>query len=362
MLKPASSLCNLRCKYCFYADVANLREVKSFGLMTAEISEQILDHVFAGLAAGDRVNFVFQGGEPTMAGLGYFRHFVEQAEMRNLKRNVKISYALQTNGMALDEEWCGFLKQHRFLVGLSLDGMASSHDACRVDEKGKGTYKRVVASKRLLEHNGVPYNILMTLTSSLARHPQQVWRFLKDQKIQYVQFTPCLAPMGVEPARDSYALTPRRFADFYKSIFRLWLEDWKSGNYISVKLIDDLVHLLADGSVSACGLTGYCSPQMVVEADGGVYPCDFYMLDSYKAGNLSLQSMQEIYEAAAMEEFRRQPRRTALCMECRFQKLCGGGCKRMQAHICYGDGDTYCGYYDFLNETIEELGRVARTI
>ena len=225
MLKPASSLCNLRCRYCFYAQVSDSRAIRSFGVMEGETASRILENIFSRLDPGDAVNLAFQGGEPTLAGLDFFHFFVSEAE--RLRGKTHVSYALQTNGTLLDDDWCAFFREHRFLIGLSLDAMQALHDQNRVDAAGKGTYARVMAAKALLEKHGVDYNILTVLTNALARHPQQVWRWLDKEDIRYVQFIPCLG--GLDGGETRFSLTPERFASFYTQLFRLWSADFEKG-------------------------------------------------------------------------------------------------------------------------------------
>lgn len=357
MLKPASSLCNLRCRYCFYADVSESRSVCSFGIMQRETASKILENIFCCLESGDAVTISFQGGEPTLAGLEFFRFFVGEAE--RLQGKVRVSYALQTNGTLLDEKWCAFFKEHRFLIGLSLDGVQAVHDQNRVDTAGKGTWSRVLAAKALLEKYGVEYNILTVLTNSLARHPQQVWNFLCKEDIRYIQFIPCLGELKGGATR--FSLTPERFATFYTQLYNNWSEDCLRGKYRSVKLFDDLITLLAYGRCGSCGLTGQCFPQIVVEADGSVYPCDFFALDEYRAGSLAETSLEEIYENPIMAAFRsRSSEKMELCESCPYRPLCGGGCPRMRREVCGAPGAKSCGYRQFLDSCYPQMTKLAR--
>lgn len=219
MIKPASSLCNMRCKYCFYADVSNSREIKSCGIMADETRDMILNRVEENLDNGDRIQFIFQGGEPTLAGLPFLRYFI--CSVQKWEKDIGVSYALQTNGFLIDEEWCKFLKENNFLVGVSLDILPDCHDEVRKDAEGNGTYKRILESIHLLDKYGVEYNILCTLTNAVARYPQKVWSRLVQLGIKYVQFTPCLGEL-TEEEPSPYALTPKRFASFYVQMFRLW--------------------------------------------------------------------------------------------------------------------------------------------
>lgn len=360
MLKPASSLCNMRCRYCFYSDVSSLREQASFGIMPPETRKSILEHTFSQLDAGDSVTIAFQGGEPTLAGLDWFEQMTEEISCLAVP-GLRVSYALQTNGLSLDKQWAAFLKKNRFLVGLSLDGPREFHDICRPDVFGKGTFSRIAAAKKLLERCEVPYNILMVLTNSLARHPQQIWNFLKKENIGYVQFIPCLGPLDAEMSK--YALTPRRYADFYTQLFEYWFPEALNGHFRSIKLFDDLLNLLARGDETACGITGKCYGQLIVEADGSVYPCDFYALDTWCLGNLKASTIRQVYEAPQMSAFCSRPRELpALCGSCPYFHICGGGCPRMRSEVFCSPKDGFCGHRAFLEAAFARLEHLARLL
>ena len=358
MIKPASSLCNLRCKYCFYTEVANLREVQSFGIMQERTADALLGNVEASLRPGDQVVFAFQGGEPTLAGLDYFRHFVSAASRWD--PDVQIAYALQTNATLLDDEWCLFLKKHHFLVGVSFDILQDCHDAARVDRGGAVTCKRVEAAISLLERYRVEYNVLCTLTNQVARHPQQVWRRILQMDLRFVQLTPCLDALE-GPGESVYALTPKRFASFYSQLFQYWYADYQGGKYRSIKLFDDVINYLAFGVPGTCGMGGHCQPQLVVEADGNAYPCDFYCLDEYRLGSMLNQPLQDLLSSPAMRAFhQREHLQPELCKKCELIRFCGGGCKRMQREVCCALTDKFCGYGDFLRQNMSALQAIAR--
>lgn len=357
MIKPASSLCNMRCRYCFYQDEASRREVSSFGIMEEETRRVMLDHIFRDLKSGDRVSLCFQGGEPTLAGLDFYRSFVKEAEER--KGDVLVSYSIQTNGLCLDDAWCSFLKEHHFLVGLSLDGYAEIHNRARIDAEGKGTFQKIMAAKNRLESMKVEYNVLMVLTRDMASHPARVFSFIQKQDLRYVQFIPCLGEL--DGTHSPYALDPASFAAFYNTLFPLWKQELMKGNYYSIKLFDDLINLLTDGSENACGIRGECSPQLVVEADGSVYPCDFYVLDEWKAGSFMDSSALEVLASPVMKEFqKRNHRRMPLCEKCSLIRICGGGCKRMQNEVCQDEKAEKCGYQEFLRSCGNDLVYLAR--
>lgn len=360
MIKPASSLCNMRCKYCFYADVSNSREIKSCGIMSDETRDIILNRVEENLDNGDRIQFIFQGGEPTLAGLPFLRYFI--CSVQKWEKDIGVSYALQTNGFLIDEEWCKFLKENNFLVGVSLDILPDCHDEVRKDAEGNGTYKRILESIHLLDKYGVEYNILCTLTNAVARYPQKVWSRLVQLGIKYVQFTPCLGEL-TEEEPSPYALTPKRFASFYVQMFRLWYDAYRKGNLISIKLFDDILNLMVLGRPTSCGMNGTCQPQLVVEADGSVYPCDFYCLDEYRLGNLKVNSIADLLNNECVQSFVNRPHKQPdICNTCPYLAFCGGNCKRMQKEICCANADNYCGYRAFLDNCGAEFNKIATEI
>ena len=358
MLKPASSACNLRCKYCFYADLAGKRDTFSFGRMDMQTVDRILPNVFGGLEPGDRVTIAFQGGEPTLVGLDWYRQFVEKTE--KARNGHPVEYALQTNGTLLDDAWCEFLREHGFLVGLSIDGTPKTHNACRVDIDGAGTYNRVLQTLHLLKKHQVEFNVLCTLTAQVARHPQQIWNWIRENDLRFVQFTPCMDELGKLGA-SPYALTPERFASFYTQLFPMWLREFQQDNYYSIKLFDDIVNLLAYGVPTACGIDGQCRPQVIVESDGSVYPCDFYCLDEYRTGNLQETPLEELQKAPQVRAFLTRPReRTELCNSCPYLRICGGGCcHRMQNQVCWVPGGKSCGYRSFLDSSLNTFLQIA---
>lgn len=353
LIKPASSLCNIRCKYCFYENVSSLRETPSHGKMKEETVQKMIENIFADLNDGDRLTLAFQGGEPTIAGLDYFQHVITLVTAQ--KKQVEVQYAIQTNGILINKEWCTFLKEHRFLVGLSIDGHPFYHDKNRVDPAGKGTFHRVIETKKMFDDYGIEYNVLCVLTDALAKEATQVFQFLKDENIRYVQFIPCLDDLGAS-TRNSYSLTPQNFASFYKVILNDWLQELAKGNFISIKLFDDIINLLVNQQVTACGMLGNCSVQYVIEADGSVYPCDFYVLDEYRLGYIQDQTLRELFGQSNAKKFLCS--RTSLpdhCSDCPFLKMCRGGCKRMNDAMYVDEAANYCGYQSLLKEFIPKI-------
>lgn len=327
MIKPASSLCNLRCRYCFYECISNHREEKSMGVMSEETAELLLENVFRLVEPGGMVSFLFQGGEPTVAGLPFFVRFAEMVE-RLCPPGVGYAYAIQTNGTLLDEAWADFLRERRFLVGLSMDGYGDLHDLYRVDERGAGSWKRAVRALRLLQKKGVEVNALCVVTAQCARHPERAYGELKKLGFAYMQFIPCLDPLEQERGGMPFSLTPELYGAFLCRLFDLWYRDWAQGRYDSIRLFDDYLHLLLGENPGTCATCGQCGSYFVVEGDGSVYPCDFFVLDRWRLGRLGASSLAELAESERLQEFFRWGReKPPECAACRWRSLCNGGCK-----------------------------------
>ncbi len=355
MLKPASSLCNMRCRYCFYAEEAAERAIPSYGLMKEETVEALIGRVSAALEEGDAVQYIFQGGEPTLSGLAFFRRFTDLATQR---KDIRVSFSLQTNGLLLDDAFCDLLLEHRFLVGLSLDLLPDVHDSARKDAEGRPTYARVLDAMALLRRRGVPFNVLATLTAKLARRPRRVYEQLSRLDIDFVQFTPCL--YGECGSADG--LTPALFASFYNELFSLWYADYQRGKKRSIKLFDDIVNLLFLGRPTACGMDGVCRPQLVIEANGNAYPCDFYCTDEHCLGNIHRDSIADLTSSPVFTAFAsRREARPKPCASCRYLHFCGGGCPRIQREVYIAENGA-CGYQSFLDTHGRTLHALAESV
>lgn len=337
MVKPASSLCNLRCKYCFYNDVAAKRQAYGFGIMDGKTAE-ILVRKALDYADGQDVYFTFQGGEPTLAGLDYFKYFIAAVKEFNIK-NSAVYFALQTNGTLIDEEWCDFLKENNFLVGLSLDGNKDGN-RYRVDGEGNEAFYKAVRAADLMTEKGVEFNVLSVVTDYLAKNIDKQYDFLVSKGYKYLQFIPCLRPFGDKTDNPMY-LTVESYAHFLITAFNRYVRDYIKGNYISVRGFDNWVNMASGKRPEQCGYAGHCARQFVVEANGNVYPCDFYCLDEYRLGNINFMTFESMAKSARAEAFLRQslyvPEK---CEHCQYFGLCrAGGCRRQR------ESEDYCEAY-----------------
>ena len=327
LIKPASGNCNMRCRYCFYADELDNREIRSYGKMSVDTMHTIVDKA---MEYGDyECTIAFQGGEPTLAGLDFYRDLVAYVTAHENPKKLKIHYALQTNGYLINEEWAAFLGENHFLVGVSLDGLKEIHDRYRLDAAGKGTYQRVISAIRLLEKHQVEYNILTVVTAATARNGQKIYNYFKKNHFGYQQYIECLDPIGEEPGQHEYSLTPEKYGEFLKSMFDAWYLDMRSGTYVYNRYFENLMMIMAGQQPESCNMRGVCGKQWVFEADGSVYPCDFYALDQWRLGNIQENSFEEMDEKRDELGFIQwSMRQQEDCQKCRWFGLCRNGCRR----------------------------------
>ena len=353
LIKPASSLCNLACRYCFYADVSTHRECASMGIMEEKTMKTLIDKALD--LSVDQVNFCFQGGEPMMTGITFYKNFVQYVNEKNTSK--KITYAIQTNGTLINDEWVQLFKENHFLVGVSLDGFMENHNRFRKDRTNKGTYHHILQAIRKLEKAQVDYNILTVLTHHLSKKPKELFEFYLKQNFKYIQLIPCLPTLEGNPVLDRYQLTPSDFSSFYKVFFDCWFEEYKKGNYISVTLFDNIIPMYLNIPPQQCGMLGYCQMQFIVEGNGNVYPCDFYVLDQYLCGNIITNPIQDIMKSAIAHSFIKEKHpKSPLCDTCPFVGMCHGNCKRLS--VCYYD-EKRCGYKEFLEYSQDRMYWIA---
>ncbi len=337
MIKPASSLCNLRCKYCFYCDVAAHRDVFSLGVMTEETAEKLIADALV-FADGCSVAFAFQGGEPLIAGMDYFRFFTETVRKYNVKSS-EIYYSIQTNGTLVNDEWASFFEKNKFLVGLSLDGDFEGNKF-RVDADGQNAYYKIITAAEKLKKHKVEFNILTVLTGYCAENAERIYKHFRKNGLKYLQFIPCLRPMGDNTQSELY-MTKEQYADFLIRIFNLYVKDFVRGNYVSIRQFDNWVRMYLGEKPEQCGLMGHCTHQFVAEGNGNIYPCDFYCTDEWLLGNINDSTLEEMGKGKTACDFIRNslpvPEK---CKKCRFMPLCrAGGCKRNR------ESEDYCESY-----------------
>lgn len=326
LIKPASGSCNMRCRYCFYADVAAARDVGNRGAMSLDTLETIVRRALA--EATHFCSFGFQGGEPTLAGLDFFRALIAFERQHNVN-DIKIAHAIQTNGTLIDAEWAAFFAEHDFLTGVSIDAGREIHDELRPGADGRGTHKRAMKAAELLRAAGARFNILSVVTGRLAAQPERAYRFYKEHDFRYIQFIPCLDEMKPGARQAAHSLNARSYSRFLCRIFDLWHEDYRRGEYYSIRAFDNYIRILAGQPPENCAMAGVCVPYPLIEADGSVYPCDFYAVDRHYLGNVGEHSFAEMLSGDAARYFAGPSLQIdERCRACPYFPLCRGGCRR----------------------------------
>lgn len=322
MIKPVSGACNMRCRYCFYADEMSNRAHGVYPPMNLETLESTVKRALH--YAEGQANFIFQGGEPTLRGLDFFKRLIELEEKYNT-RSVEINNMLQTNGYELSDEMIAFFAQTHFLLGVSLDGCRSAHDLMRPDAQGVGTYGRVEETIKRLERAGVQYNILCVVNEEVAARAEETFESLS--KYGYLQFIPCLDSLSVDGR--SQALSPAAWGDFLVRAFDFYEKRIRSGRFISIRNFDDYLRMIQGGAPANCAMVGHCSLNFLIESNGDVYPCDFYALDEWKMGNINESNFLRLEKSDTARRFVAESLPVpAPCRQCRYGALCRNGCRR----------------------------------
>lgn len=360
LIKPASGSCNLNCAYCFYANVTDQREIKNYGMMDLDTMEQMVIRAFE--YAEHQVTFAFQGGEPTLIGLDYFKAFVEAVKKHNTK-GINVNYALQTNGILIDEDYAEFFGKNRFLLGVSLDGPKDIHDMNRKNHKNGGSYKQVKNAIKILDKHKVDFNILSVVNKAVAKHPQKVYQYFKKEGYQYLQFIPCLDDLGQPHGTNPYALTPKDYGDFLCTLFDLWYKDFMEGRRISIRTFDNILHIVLGYPAESCDMQGVCSANLVIEADGSAYPCDFYVLDDWRLGDIADLTLMDMIQGETAREFIETSKvRHDECAQCEFLPVCRGGCRRHKSLDATGplELNYFCeSYKKFYGHTLPRFKEIA---
>ena len=268
--------------------------------------------------------FSWQGGEPTMMGLDFYKRVVE-LEMKHGLPGMSVANALQTNGVLLDAKWARFLAEYRFLIGLSVDGPKRLHDLYRKDIQGKGTFDSVMRAAKVLNEYGVEYNVLTLLNDRNVKEPDAVYDFLLANEVSFMQFVPCVEPGGKGEAA-SFSIAPDVYGEFLVRVFDRWVEDFPR---VSIRDFDDLLMRELGERPGTCTVSDRCGSYVVVEHNGDVFACDFFVTSRWRLGNMMQTPLEEIVSSAKLEEFAQAKAVVgSSCGRCPFLKQCYGGCQK----------------------------------
>jgi len=323
LIKPASFMCNLDCTYCFYKRTAGLYTAPRpmMGMATAETMIQ------KALALGhSRNSFCWQGGEPTLMGLDFFRAVVA-LQSRLAAPGQLVENSIQTNGVLIDDRWAGFLADNEILTGLSLDGPEGIHDRHRRDRRGRGSFAQVMKAAEIMHRRGAAFNILTLLTPDNIGQPDALYAFFLSRGFTHLQFIPC-ADVDPQNGRPTvHAVTGEALGRFYVRLFDLWIEN--GFPHVSIRFFEDLLLYMLDGVRASCAWLPACDSYLVVEHNGDVFPCDFYVADGHCLGNIHEQGVDELMMSAGRRAFANvKAEWPDECRRCRFAGFCQADCPR----------------------------------
>jgi uncharacterized protein len=327
LIKPAGPDCNLACEYCFYREKEALFPAASVHRMSEEILEETLRQLFDQPAP--TVSVGWQGGEPTLMGLDFFQKAVDLQARFGQGRTV--GNGLQTNGVLVDARWADFLAKYRFLVGLSLDGPERVHDRYRRAAGGRPTWRKTVdAAGRLLDA-GTAVNALVVVNDHSAKFAREIYDFHKSLGLVHMQFIPCVETDPGDPGRAApFSVSGEAYGAFLREIFDLWRTDFRDGEPTTfVRYFDSLFHRYVGREPPECDLLPECGTSVVVEHDGGVYACDFFVEDRWRLGNVREGKLVHMLNSARQTQFgRAKAGLPAACEPCEWLDLCRGGCPK----------------------------------
>lgn len=341
MTKPIGPICNLDCKYCFYLEKEKLYPGQSDWKMPEDILESYIRQYIEAQNV-ETIHFAWQGGEPTLLGVDYFRKVVElQKKYAGGKR---IENAFQTNGVLLDDRWGEFLAENKFLVGISLDGPQELHDHYRVDKGGQPTFDRVMRGLRCLKKHGVEFNTLTVVDRHNSQRPLEVYHFLKEAGSGFMQFIPIvervaseasqpglilISPQDRQPAQVSeWSVQPEQYGKFLCRIFDEWVRQ-DVGRYY-VQIFDVALEIWLGLPSSLCVFRETCGSAMALEHNGDLYSCDHFVYPENKLGNLMERPLASMAASPQQSRFGLDKRETLplYCRECDVRFACNGECPK----------------------------------
>ena len=335
MVKPTGAICNLDCHYCFYLAKEMLYPGSRF-----RMADELLELYIKQLLESHRTSEImlaWQGGEPTLMGLDFFKLAVKYAQKHKHPEH-NITYTIQTNGTRLTDEWCSFFKQHNFLVGLSLDGPRKLHDVYRVTKQGQGSFDQVMQGWQCLNHYGVEFNILCTVNAANVEHPLAVYRFFRDElKACFLQFIPIVeqcsneivsSEQGKPKVVSDHSVGSEQYGKFLIEIFEEWVR--RDVGTVFVQHFDVALANWLRIPPAVCIFSETCGLALALEHNGDLYSCDHFVEPQYKLGNIKETHMRELVSSPQQQQFGQAKRDTLpqYCRTCEVRFACHGGCPK----------------------------------
>lgn len=364
LVKPNSTLCDMDCVGCYYTDD---RPRDPFA-ETKEGDRRMDNDTLAAMVRGYMIyahpspTFAFQGGEPLLMGIPFYERFMELVG-EYAHRNDAISLIMQTNGRAISDEWCErVFKPGKWLLGVSLNGEAQDN-ASRLSRGGESTFLDVVCGIQKLQSHNIPFTVLCVVSARNVRHATEIYRFFRSIGVEHMQFIP-QAEFDEEGAPHPFSVEPKQYGEFMNGIFHAWMAD-RSRRRVFIRNFETIMEALAGLQPSICTMHESCYSYVVVEYDGSVYPCDFYVEPGQSLGNVNWNSFEEIGRSQGRLRF--AGKKQALpekCQACKYRTICRGGCPDLRRKQFGFDGavDYFCeGYLAIFDEVVGPLASEVRS-
>jgi len=331
LAKPTGAICNLDCKYCFFLSKEQLYPDSKFRMADEVLASYLQQYIQA--QKTPEINIAWQGGEPTLMGLEFFQKSIDLAKKYKQPRT-QISYAIQTNGTKLDHQWGAFLKENKFLVGISIDGPQAIHDKYRVDKGGRGSFNQVMRGLEILKKHNVDFNILCTVHAGNGNHPLEVYRFFRDElEAEFIQFIPIVERDNRTGFQEGSRVTRRsikakQYGQFLSDIFDEWIKTDVARVY--VQIFDIALGAWVGEPAAVCVFAPTCGNALALEHNGDLYACDHFVEPDYLLGNILEENMLRLIGSDQQRQFGRDkldslPR---YCRECEVRFVCHGGCPK----------------------------------
>jgi len=323
LIKPSGSDCNVDCEYCFYK--ARAPQVgQGRQRMSLEVLEKLVkDYMQLRFALA---GFAWQGGEPTLMGLDFYEKTVELQKKYGVPGQ-EVGNSLQTNAILLNDKWCRFLHENKFLVGVSIDGPKEFHDHYRLDHSGSGTFDRVMRAIESCKEHQVEFNTLTLINAKNVAHPEEVFDFLVGLGVKFLQFIPCVE---VEPATGKiadFSITPEQYGEFLCRLFDRWYEHGPRN--VSIRDFDSILSYYLTGRNTICTFDKQCSQYIVIEHTGDAFCCDFFVEPKWRLGNIFETPIEKLAASSMKRAFARAKQNLCnKCIVCRHLAVCRGGCMK----------------------------------
>jgi uncharacterized protein len=358
LIKPSGSDCNIDCSYCFYKNRAP--EIgQGRQRMTYEVLEKLVKDYLE--LRFEISAFAWQGGEPMLMGLDFYKKVVELQKKYGAPGQ-EVSNALQTNGIMIDEQWSHFLRDNKFLVGISIDGPKRFHDHFRLNFAGNGTHDQVMKAINNCKKFDVEYNTLTLLNRFNADYPDEVLDFLIGNEINFLQFIPCIELDPDTGKVTDFSITPQQYGDFMCKAFDRWCEI--GPEKLSIRDFDSMLSYCAMGRHTICTFDKQCSAYIVVEHKGDCYTCDFFVEPKWYIGNIFETPIERIASSKKKKAFARVKENLGnKCLLCRHLAICRGGCMKDRAPFDqknFGTESYFCeSYKQFFEYALPKFMQIA---